>query len=194
MLRRSFERLCVSMRGIAGGVQCAAARAPTNLACESRLHDPGGLRPISTSPGFVRDHRLAFNLPGFSLAEPAFASIAPAVGEECHGGVFELSLADWARLCATEGVPFGYRVVEVDVELYGGGCVSAWTLEGGVATPFGDLSPSARYLDLLREGARELGLTRQWQERLAAVPAAPLGSRPALRSESFERRPQSTFV
>jgi hypothetical protein len=152
------------------------------------------LSPVSAAPGLVRDHRLAFNVPGFSPMEPAFASIARAPGDECHGGVYELSVSDWLRLCASEGVPFGYRVCGVDVELYDGSTVPAWTLEAGLPSAFGDLPPSERYLQLIRDGAQELGLTRTWQQRLAQVQAAPFGTRAPMRAQGFERRSDSTFV
>jgi hypothetical protein len=58
---------------------------PTHMPAAARLFNP------STKPalqvGFVRDERLAFNMPGFSPLEPAFASIVPAKGDECHGAV-----------------------------------------------------------------------------------------------------------
>ena len=165
----------------------------SNLA-ESVREGRRGLSPLSTEAGFVRDHRLAFNVPGFAPTEPAFASIAPANGEECHGGVYELSVNDWLRLCASEGVPFGYRVVEVEVQQYAGGSVSAWTLEAGLPSFMGDLQPSERYLSLIRDGAKELGLTRAWQEKLAAVPTAQFGTRAAERSADYERRRGEVFV
>lgn len=149
------------------------------------------LRPLSTACGFVKDSRLAFNMPGFGPAEPSFASLRTSPGQECHGGIFELTLSDWLKLCASEGVPFGYAVREVQVELYAGGSVSAFTLVGGL--PF-DLPPSERYLSLIREGARELGLTAAYQERLSRVQTAPFGSRPAVRAKEFEQRPGSTFL
>ena len=52
------------------------------------------LKPFAANPGFVRNRRLAFNMPGMGLAEPSFASLKKAEGEECHGGVFELSVED----------------------------------------------------------------------------------------------------
>ena len=110
------------------------------------------------------------------------------------GGVYELGLADWAKLCASEGVPFGYRVIEVQVELYSGNRVPAWTLEAGSPSVLGDLPPSERYLSLLRDGAQELGLTRAWQERLASVAVAPLGTRAPLQAEQYERRRGATFI
>ena len=152
------------------------------------------LRPLTAAPGLVRDERLAFNMPGFSPLEPAFASIAPAPGEECHGGCFALTLEDWARLCASEGVPFGYRVREVPVELYTGEVVSAWTLSAGVVRSPVDLPPSERYLSLIRMGAQELGLTRAWQERLAKIPTALMSSPAVKVSETFEDRQGATFI
>jgi hypothetical protein len=187
------------------------------------------LVPLSTAPGFVRDERLAFNVPGFGPAEPAFASIQRAKGEEIHGGCFELSVDDWLRVCATEGVPIGYRVRAVDVQLYSGETVPAFTLDGNGPWPFGDLPPSPRYLALLRvresgskacptlfepwsirescirlcvripcsqEGANELELTRSWQERLASVQPAPLGTRAPSGNElgAFETRQGETFI
>ena len=152
------------------------------------------LRPISTMTGFVRDERLAFNMPGFSLLEPSFASISPANGQECHGAVFELSLADWAKLCLSEGVPWGYRVREVQVELYTGEMVRAWTLSAGALSSPVDIPPSERYLSLIRLGAQELGLTRAWQEQISKIPTAPLSSPGVKVSESYERREGATFV
>ena len=152
------------------------------------------LRPISTKPGFVRDERLAFNLPGFSLLEPAFASITPATGQECHGGVFELSAGDWVKVCASEGVPFAYRVREVPVELYTGEIVRAWTLSAGALCSPIDIPPSERYLSLIRLGAQELGLTRAWQEKISKIPTGPLSSPGVKVSEPFERRDGATFI
>eukprot|EP00320_Phaeocystis_rex_P022532 CAMPEP_0119077714 /NCGR_PEP_ID=MMETSP1178-20130426/95861_1 /TAXON_ID=33656 /ORGANISM="unid sp, Strain CCMP2000" /LENGTH=137 /DNA_ID=CAMNT_0007060097 /DNA_START=231 /DNA_END=644 /DNA_ORIENTATION=+ len=117
-------------------------------------------------------------MPGFSPLEPAFASIVPAKGDECHGAVFELTPTDWARLCLSEGVgvPTGYRVRQVSVELYSGRTVQAYTLSTSLLRAPVDLPPSERYLGLIRKGARELKLTGVWQDRLAAVKTAPFGT------------------
>ena len=37
----------------------------------------------------------------------------------CYHAQFELSLSDWAVLCATEGVPLAYRVREVPIDEIG---------------------------------------------------------------------------
>jgi len=194
----SLALLCPALLSAAvprsgGGVTVRYFAYGSNLAASVR-EGRRKLSPISAEPGFVKDHRLSFSVPGFSPAEPAFASIARAPGQECHGGVYELGLSDWAKLCASEGVPFGYRVVEVQVTKYSGEYVQAWTLEGGLPAFVGDLPPSERYLELLRDGARELGLTGAWQERLAQVRTAPWGSgRRPPRAFAFER-PGAKFV
>ena len=90
--------------------------------------------------------------------------------------VFELSPADWARLCLSEGVPTAYRVRQVSVELYSGRTVQAYTLSPSLLRAPVDLPPSERYLGLIRKGARELKLTGAWQDRLAAVKTAPFGT------------------
>lgn len=155
-----------------------------------------GLSPLSSEPGFVRGERLAFNVPGMGPAEPAFASIQKSdqPDEECHGGCFELTVADWLKVCATEGVPFAYRVRSVNVNLYNGQTVPAFTLDGN-GLPF-QMPPSARYLALIREGARELQLSRAWQDKLAEIQPAPFGSQPSGngRAEPFENRDGETFV
>ena len=148
----------------------------------------------------MRGERLAFNMIGFSPQEPAFASIKPSSNkdDECHGGVFQLTLFDWFRLLASEGVPFGgplgYQVREVTVQLYSGGSVKALTLGSGLLASPVELPPSKRYLGLIRTGARELGLTSAWQRRLADIQTTPFGSRPRPDTRDFERRPDSTFV
>lgn len=145
----------------------------SNLAASVR-EGRRGLTPVSSSPGLVRSARLAFNLPGFSPREPAFASLATTDDrdDECHGATFELTMSDWLRLLASEGVPAAYRVERVDVEEYSSGATRpAYTLAAAFPSPV-DLPPSERYLTLICEGAREMGLTSEWQERLASIETA----------------------
>ena len=104
------------------------------------------LTPLAPQqPALVRGYELAFTLPGFPPLEPAFASIEAAAGEECHGVLYMLSPADWLRLCASEGVPFAYRVVTLQLELYDGRTQEAYSLEAVRKLPQGDSRrPSAR--------------------------------------------------
>eukprot|EP00966_Prymnesium_polylepis_P034575 804302-Prymnesium_polylepis.1 len=71
-----------------------------------------GITPLEARGGVVYDHRLGFTLPGFGL-EPAFASCDRAAGERLHGVCYTVSVPDWLRICATEGVPTAYRVETV---------------------------------------------------------------------------------
>ena len=73
------------------------------------------IAPVSAQPAALRDHRLAFNLLG-GAAEPSFAGLEPARGAVCHGVLYELTAADFARVCATEGVPLAYAPLRVTVE------------------------------------------------------------------------------
>ncbi|KAL1519274.1 hypothetical protein AB1Y20_022803 [Prymnesium parvum] len=122
------------------------------------------ISPLEKRCGVVRDHRLAFTVPGFAL-EPSFASCDPAKGERLHGVCYSLTLADWLRLCASEGVPAAYRVTTVDVHCYDGAELPAYTLSAALPLPV-SLPPSRRYLNLLRQGAREAGLDPEWQRKL----------------------------
>ena len=121
------------------------------------------ITPLETRGGVVRDHRLAFTLAGFGL-EPAFASCDVAEGERLHGVCYTLSIGDWLRVCASEGVPAAYRVRTVAVECYDGCSRDAYTLQASLPLPF-SLPPSRRYLRLLQEGAREAELDPEWQVR-----------------------------
>lgn len=114
----------------------------------------GAASPLNARPGVVRDYTLEFTLPGFGL-EPAFASCAPALGEVCHGVVYTLSVPQWLRVCATEGVPAAYRIETVPVECYDGSRMDVYTLRAVLPLPV-SLPPSQRYLSLLQEGAKEV--------------------------------------
>jgi len=147
------------------------------------------------TPGIVRGRRLAFTLPGPSPAEPAFASLDPDDTSECHGVVYSLRPLDWLRLCASEGVPWAYRVVTVPVDLYNGQPqVQAYSLQANVGRiPGFSLKPSARYLNLLLEGAREAGLRPEWIDKLESIrPAEPWRLRDLPRD--YENRPGETFI
>lgn len=121
------------------------------------------ITPLETHRGVCKDHRLAFTVAGVGL-EPAFASCDAARGERVHGVCYMLTLSDWVRLCASEGVPAAYRVVPVEVQCYDGDMQEAYTLQAARPLPF-SLPPSRRYLSLLQEGAREAGLDDEWQAR-----------------------------
>ena len=137
------------------------------------------ITPLGQARGRVDDHRLAFNVRGFG-SEPSFASLEPKVGHEVHGVVYRLAWVDWIRLCASEAVGVTYDVVDVDVRLYDPDgnrysalfgtpdVVPARTLR---ATPTwrlpDDVTPSQRYVNLIRDGAERRSLDPIWQSHLA---------------------------
>merc|ERR1712232_963288 len=59
--------------------------------------------PIASSCAVLLDHRLAFNIPGTPLIEPAWASIEPSIGNVTHGVLYKLSQADFETVRSTEG-------------------------------------------------------------------------------------------
>ena len=87
------------------------------LAYGSNLHPAvferrRGIKPLAMSPAVAPGWRLAFDLRGGG-AEPSFASARPDARRELYGALYDLTPSDWARVCASEGVPFGYVVCPV---------------------------------------------------------------------------------
>jgi hypothetical protein len=183
-----------------------------------------GITPlVPARPAVAPDHALTFDVPGFSILEPAFAAIEPRQYSECHGVLYTLSPSDWLRLLASEGVPFAYRPLPLTVECYDGRRVQAMSLAVGLSVsgpralprfPGGSAAarkrdqgrqepqekprPSQRYLALLRDGAREAGLADTWIAYLDGLQPAP-GSADAPNSRpqpkrNYERRQGATFV
>ncbi len=147
----------------------------------SVLEGRRGIVPLARTPAVCADHRLAFTALGIPPFEPAFASLEPAAGRSCHGVLYTLALPDWLRLCASEGVPFAYRTIPVQVRAYAAGMapenasefISAMSLRSFqpqtlLSLPPLELRPSKRYLGLIKAGAAESGLTQAWQKELAA--------------------------
>jgi len=172
-----------------------------------------GITPVAPSRAAVaRDHALTFDVPGFSMLEPAFAAIEPREYSECHGVLYTLTPLDFIKLLASEGVPFAYRALPVTVECYDGRRVEAMSLAAGPSVTtlsrrsgdsrsgrkVEDPRPSQRYLALLREGAKEAGLAESWTRYLDGLQPAP-GSTgaPNLRLQprrNYEQRPGATFI
>jgi hypothetical protein len=145
------------------------------------------LDPISQTPAFCAGHRLAFSALGFPPLEPSFASIEPStIKNLCHGVLYDLNQLDWLKLCASEGVPFAYQIIAVEVRPYAPNedtwssstvpTVKAFTLRARQPQTilFGvkpiELVPSRRYMGLLRQGAKEAGLATSWKDYLNSLP------------------------
>jgi len=159
---------------VAASVRSASEGSWKYFAFGSNLHTSvlegrRGIFPLQQSPGYVDDYRLAFNILGVPLIEPSFASVEYCPGEQVHGMVFTLDWEAWSTLCRTEGVPFGYVPEPIEVQLYTGEAVAAWTLR---ASPMArvprwrETAPSERYRRLICEGAAQRGLCADWRQRL----------------------------
>ena len=159
------------------------------LAYGSNLHPAvferrRGIKPLAMSPAVAPGWRLAFDLRGGG-AEPSFASARPDARRELYGALYDLTPSDWARVCASEGVPFGYVVCPVRCRKLddGDGEIEwAYTLAAApgpmrIANEADEPVPSERYLGYLREGARLSGLPESWcsyLDDMSRDPAAPL--------------------
>jgi hypothetical protein len=143
---------------------------------------------LTMEAGFIPRYRLAFNLRGFPPIEPGMGSLEPVDAkskallayehEECHGALVKLSPENYEKVMRSEGVGGdsndpAYEEIVVDVYPYKrpGKPVKAVALR---ARPHARLSydpcPSTRYMKILKEGAKELGLKTCYQDFLARHP------------------------
>jgi hypothetical protein len=162
---------------------------------ESRSFDGKKIHVISMEPAYVRDYRLAFNLPASLPLEPAMGSLErcqptetdpnpsrplyPYDKPECHGALIQLSSEDYERVMVTESV----SGTDVKVRNYREEVVTAIPYDKShppvdavvlsayphVRLPQ-DVAPSERYMQILRDGARELQLEGSYQAFLDGHP------------------------
>jgi cation transport regulator ChaC len=137
----------------------------------SNLHDAifrerRAMQAQATHPGWLDGFELRFNLP-VGPGERAVANIEPLPGARVWGAVYLLTTADGERLDRSEGVHFGaYRRLDVEVRQADDTTRRAFTYCSSRTRP--DRKPSARYLGLMVEGARQRGLPDEyvrWLER-----------------------------
>ena len=162
---------------------------------ESRAVDKSPIQIKSMEPALVHGYRLAFNMRGFPPLEPGMGSIEPLLPEdepaaadsrpllpyerqECHGALIRVTAENYEKIMRSEGVGnhsnntnTGYEEVVLDVTPYKGKVVRAVALRARPQSRLArDPCPSQRYMDILREGARELGLRPCYQEWLQNHP------------------------
>eukprot|EP00549_Striatella_unipunctata_P009026 CAMPEP_0118710510 /NCGR_PEP_ID=MMETSP0800-20121206/23430_1 /TAXON_ID=210618 ORGANISM="Striatella unipunctata, Strain CCMP2910" /NCGR_SAMPLE_ID=MMETSP0800 /ASSEMBLY_ACC=CAM_ASM_000638 /LENGTH=237 /DNA_ID=CAMNT_0006614717 /DNA_START=56 /DNA_END=766 /DNA_ORIENTATION=- len=154
---------------------------------------------LDMQPAIVHGHRLAFNLRGFPPLEPSMGSLEPVLGDssgscgdknngalypyhkqECHGALICLTAENYIKVMKSEGVgnpnmktPPSYEEVVVTAVPYDQKKrpVQAVALRARPHARLAqDPAPSLRYMNLLREGAAELGLRPCYQEYLANHP------------------------
>lgn len=128
------------------------------------------MHPLATRRGRLEGHRLCFNLP-VGPGERGVANLAPVAGGRTWGVLYLLTGEEFDRLDRTEGVHRGfYRRAAVEVVVDGGDRIGAFTYLSSGA--WEGRKPSARYLGLLVEGAREHGLPDEYVAALESLELA----------------------
>jgi hypothetical protein len=142
---------------------------------------------LSMEAGYVTNYRLAFNLRGFPPIEPGMGALEPIdgssspllqyAGNECHGALIKLTPENYEKVMKSEGIngarTQGYDEIMVDVYpyKYPSKPVKAISLRAREHVRLRkDPCPSARYMTILKDGAKELGLKPCYQTFLAEHP------------------------
>jgi cation transport regulator ChaC len=129
-----------------------------------------GMTPLASRHGWLHGYRLCFNIP-VGPGERGVANVEVEAGARLCGVLYLLSAAECDRLDRTEGVHVGlYRRVPIDVLVDGEGRVAAFTYQSERTTL--GRKPSARYMGLLIDGAREHELPAEYVEVLRAIELA----------------------
>ena len=129
------------------------------------------MRPLEWRAARIKGYRLRFNLDGIPKGKTAPANIRPDASAEVWGVLYRITRREMVRLNSTEGVPGGaYHPTWLAAEDVDGRTVDAMTYVAvGNAE---DGRPSARYIALLRDGARAHGLPAAWLQFLDNVAPA----------------------
>jgi hypothetical protein len=147
----------------------------SNLKQDILEHRTGGCSVVPGKNAVLEHYQLVFNVPGplaVPIKVPSAASVEPTLNQFCHGCLYELTLAQFTALLASEGYPIGYKLETVSVIPYDNDKrrkqrIRAYTLRSGNGLVSG--KPSLRYKNLLIDGARARGLDEQWQLWLADI-------------------------
>ncbi|KAG8844763.1 hypothetical protein FRC20_003396 [Serendipita sp. 405] len=143
-----------------------------------------GIRPLKSLVVNAPEVELSFNLPGMPYVEPRFANVTLNAetddggpkhpwGKGLIGVAYYITLEDMAQIFRTEGGGSSYQIIQVDCYEIGGTGqkVRANTLFANdkrrLRNQLGQ--PSARYMNLLRTGAKEKSLPKEYQDYLENV-------------------------
>jgi len=151
---------------------------------------------LKMEAAIVPNYRLAFNMRGFPPMEPGMGSLESVEtnstrlstykNAECHGALVKLSPENYEKVMRSEGVGNGnnndqtYEEIIVQAYPYGSGQESVKPIHAVALRVLPnhrlnfDPCPSARYMDILIEGASELNLTPCYQKYLASIPVQQL--------------------
>jgi len=128
------------------------------------------MQPLAVRRVFLDDHRLCFDLP-IGPGERGVANLIAEPGARTWGAAYLLHAAACDFLDRTEGTHRGfYRRIPIEVVADGGERLAAFAYQGDRRDA--RRKPSARYLGLLLDGARELALPDEYVAWLEAFPLA----------------------
>jgi len=144
-----------------------------------------GIEPLEAAAGCLQGYRLVFNTRGIPLLEPAFANVEPARGGEVHGVLYRLTADQMGRLDMFEGGGMAYRHLDLEVRAYDGRTIRARVYSAIRLTA--EKSPSCRYLNLIREGARHHRLHPEYLRMLETHPCGSAVQLPDGLFIGFER-------
>jgi len=132
---------------------------------------------LSFVPSTIPHHRLSFNMKGFPPLEPCMSGVTPSPNTTIHGGLALLPRSSYESLWLSEGggsenPPYVESVV--DCYPYGEDTpvqAVAFTPSPRFRLTF-DGDPSKRYMRMLIQGGKELGLDIHYQEYLENIETA----------------------
>ena len=137
--------------------------------CRATFIERRGMSPLEIRRGRLCGYRLAFDLP-VGPGERGVANLVADPSAVTWGACYLLDPTACQYLDRTEGVHAGYyRRVDVHV-VTDDGTLPAFAYQGARAVA--GRKPSARYLGLLLEGAREHALPEDWIRYLEALELA----------------------
>jgi hypothetical protein len=117
-----------------------------------------GMKPIESRAAWIDGYRLCFDIP-IGPGERGVANLCVDVAARTHGVAHLLADGDATFLDRTEGVPNLYVREHVDITS-AAGALTGFTYRSTM-TSIGR-KPSARYLDILLDGARVHGLPAEY--------------------------------
>jgi hypothetical protein len=137
------------------------------------------IQPFESVPGVLEGWQLTFNLRGIPGIEPCFGNIQENSDSEIHGVLHKITGNDFKRLLATEGGggvdENGYIPRIVNVHSYDGRIIEAFALVVRSMSPAilnRHAQPSARYMNLLRDGASHHKIHPLYIEYLQSLPSS----------------------
>ncbi|KAL0484498.1 gamma-glutamyl cyclotransferase domain-containing protein [Acrasis kona] len=135
------------------------------------------IKPMQSMAARVPGWTLDFHLPSMPYFEPGMACVHRIEegedAQELHGVLYEVTADDYAHIRRTEGGGYkdtGYQDTDVECITYEGKKIHAKTLiRPSNHYQVENLLPSMRYITIIRDGAKEHGLSSEYLEYLNSL-------------------------